>query len=172
MDERELDRAIDTAARELVAREAGRALSHKVMARVREDRAPARRPLMWTATAASLVLCGGITIALLNRAPAPVVPSSPVAQAPIAAPQVVADPPPVIEAPTTQPARRRAAPRMAANAAPPAERTINGIAIEPIDTPAIVLPVLEVPQLARETTPIESITIDALTIEPLSASND
>jgi hypothetical protein len=174
MDERELDTAIDTAVRELVAREPSCALSDNVMVHVRENNAPARRPLIWTAAAASLVLCGGITIALLNRASAParVIPSSSAAQESIAAPQVAADPPLVIVAPATQPARRLAAPRMTANVAPPAERTIDDIAIEPIETPAIALSAIEVPQLARETTSIDTITIEPLTIEPLSASND
>ena len=51
MDERELDRAIDTAARELMAREPGRALSHNVMARVREGAVPAPRRFVWMAAA-------------------------------------------------------------------------------------------------------------------------
>ena len=79
-DERDLDRAIDTAARELVAREPSRALSYTVMARVRENNAPARRPLMWATAVATLLLCSGITIALMNRTAAPVVTSPPVAQ--------------------------------------------------------------------------------------------
>jgi hypothetical protein len=158
----------------MMVREPSRLLGYAVMARVRESNAPARRPLIWTAAAASLVLCGGITIAFLNRASAPatVIPSSSVAQASLAAPQVAADPPPVIVAPATQRARRRAAPRMAANVAPPAERAIDDIAIEPIETPAIALSAIEVPQLARETASIDTITIEPLTIEPLSASND
>ena len=63
MNERELDRAIDAAAGRMMAREPSRALGHNVMARVRENPAPARRSLAWVAAAAGIVLCAAIATA-------------------------------------------------------------------------------------------------------------
>ncbi len=172
MDERELDQAIGAAAGRMMGREPGRALSHNVMARVREGAAPAPRRLVWIAAAASIVLCAALATALMIG-PAAVMPLLP------AAPSVAIGQPPVTIAPLTTVASETAAPRrvartpIAARAASPTPPPPSDVSpIEPIVTEPIALATIDVPVLERETAVIDVLNIEPLTIEPLSASND
>ena len=171
MDERELNRAIDTAAGKMIGREPGRSLSHTVMARVREGHTPAPRRFVWM-TAAAGVLCGAVAIALMSGPAATVIPPPRAARLPIAPPPVVSSGPAtvVLETPA---ARRRSTSRIAGNVAAPVRLPPNDVsAIEPIETEPIVLSAIEVPQLEPEITSIETLDIEPLTIEPLALSND
>jgi hypothetical protein len=177
MDERELDRAIDTAAGRMMAREPGRALSYTVMTRVRARNAPASRRFVWIMATASLVLCGAMAIALMYQAPAMIIAPPPAAQFPIVEPPI-AQLPMVADAPVTviremPPSRRGVSTRMATKVVLPMRLPPDDIsAIEPIETEPIALSALDVPQLEREATSIETLTIEPLTVEPLTASND
>ena len=177
MDERELDRAIDTATGRMMAHEPSRSLGYNVMARVREGAAPAPRRLRWVVATVSIVLCAAIAIALMYRAPATIIAPPPAAQLPTAQPPI-AQFPIVADAPVTvtreQPPSRRSVPaRIAAKVVVPMRLPPDGMsAIEPIETEPIVLSAIDVPQLEREATSIETITIEPLTVEPLTASNN
>jgi hypothetical protein len=70
MNEQDCDRIIDAAAARMVAGEPGRTLTGAVMTMVGQPTAPAPRPLIWVTAAASVVLCGAIAIAVMNRVPA------------------------------------------------------------------------------------------------------
>lgn len=170
MDERELNRTIDAAAEQMMAREPSRSLNYAVMARVREGAAPPRR-LIWAMGAASLLLCAAIVIALMYRAPH-AIPSLPeshplaIAQTPRSAA------PPVITANDTRPAYRIRPQRVARDIAVPAPPVKDVLSISPIETEPIEVGLIDVPQLPQEVTSIEHITIEPLTIEPLMASND
>lgn len=171
MDERELNRAIETAARALVTREPDRALGGRVMARIEGAPAPARPGFAWMAAAASLAACAAIAIAL---SPPPAVMSS-LPQAP----EVFLGQPAAVPPPATEPAalavllpriaRRDVAARVA-SAAP--SLTSDASPIEPLETAPIALSPLDVPDLAPETTSIGTLEIAPLTMEPLAASND
>lgn len=172
MDEREIDRAIDTAARRMIGREPGRTLSHSVMARVREgvEPAPPRR-FMWMTAAAGIVLCGAIAIGLMNRAASGVVPPPSAAQMPFGVPPAIPDAPAANDRHVV-PARRAAAAmttKVATSLQPPLDYVSP---IEPIETEPIVFSAIEVPRLEHETTAIAAIDIEALTIAPLTTSND
>lgn len=177
MDARELDRAIDRAAGELIAREPSRALSYAVMARVRAGDVSTSTPRGTWLKVASCVCAGGIVVAYLAT-------NRPVTQIPAAAtPQVAHTEPtplpvPPVELvretqaesrPTSQ--RRRATNVTRAPIFVP-RAVIDVAQIEPIHAEPIAVSPIEVPQLAREATSIETITIEPLTIEPLMASND
>jgi hypothetical protein len=172
MDERELDRAIDTAAGRMMAREPSRALGYNVMARVRAGAAPAPRRLVWIAAGASLVLCAAIATALMIG-PAAVVPLPP------AAPSVAIGQPPVMIAPLTTVASETATPRRlartptaawSASALPMPPNDVSPI--EPIVTEPIALSTIDVPLLERDNVVIDVLNIEPLTIEPLAVSND
>jgi hypothetical protein len=178
MDARQLDRAIDAAAGEMMAREPSRSLGYDVMVRVREGAAPTPRPLVWMTAAASLVLCAVIAIVMINLALAPLFPVLPEART------IVVGQPPVAIVPPMTTAQEAAAPLRRVSGAPLAPRiathavTSDGLPsndvspIAPIETEPIVLAAIDVPQLEREATSIEALTIEPLTIEPLTASND
>ena len=172
MDERELDRAIDTAAGRMMAREPGRALSYMVMARVRERNTPMPRRLVWLLATASLVLCGAIAIALMYRAPATIIAPPPAARTVVVGQPLVATLPAVMVAPEAPPRRIPRAP-LAAHAVssvqlPPSD--VSGIT--PIETEGIAVSAIDVPVLEREAAVIDILDIEPLTIEPLTASND
>jgi hypothetical protein len=177
MDERELDRAIDTAAGMMMAREPRRALSYNVMARVRENVEPAQRKFVWMTAAAVVVLCASIAIALMSGAPATAVPPPraadlPLAQPPVARLPMVADAPVAVTR-EMPPSRRSVSARIATKVVVPMSLLPDDTsAIEPIQTEPIVLTAIDVPQLEREATSIETLNIEPLTIEPLAASND
>jgi hypothetical protein len=171
MNERQLDRAIDVAAGTLMAREPGRALSHEVMARVRESAAPAQRSFVWIAAAAGFVLCAAIATAVMNLTPESIVHLPPAAKLAIAQAAVVPAVPIGLSQKTRQ--TRVVATRIprtveSATALPPDDV----LTIEPIETEPIALSMIDVSPLERETTSIEAISIEPITIEPLSASND
>jgi hypothetical protein len=169
--ERELDRAIDVAGETLMAREPSRALSHRVMARVRGSAAPAPRRFVWVAAAVTVVLVSVIATAVIS-------------QMPLATPSLPGSRPLTVGQPAVAPERRLAVlgqetPRRMAHVR--VQRRTLGPApflpadvspIEPIETQPIAMTAIDVPQLERETTLIDAITIEPLTIEPLSASND
>jgi len=173
MDERELNRAIDAAAEQMMAREPSGTLSYSVMARVRADHAPSPRRFVWAAAGATVVLCAATAIVLTNRNAATIVTPPPAAQLRIGHPAVVADVPvpTVTEATPMRSAIPRA--RGARGVEPRVALPPNDVSpIEPIQTAPIVLAAIDVPQLERESTSIEVLSIEPLTIEPLAASND
>jgi len=172
MDERELDRAIDAAAGAMMTREPSRSLGYSVMARVRQGKAPASRRFAWIAATASLVVCGAIAIALIDRTSAPVAPLPRAAQLPVSQPPVLPDAPVALVTDATPTRRIIPRARDASRVPPPVSLPIDASPIEPIQTESIVLSALELPPLEREFTSIETIEIAPLTIEPLAASND
>ena len=172
MDERDLDRAIDMAAGELIAREPSRALSANVMARVRRERPLATRRFLWAAAAAAgIALCAATAVSLMDRVPATVVKLPETMQLPVGRPALTPAPP-VIAAQSTAPARPRSVvpqPRIV----PPNETTAKDLSpIEPIETEPIVMSAIELPQLEREATLIDTLDIEPLAIAPLATSND
>jgi hypothetical protein len=171
--ERELDSAIDAAAGAMMAREPSRSLGYTVMARVRDEHAPAPRRFVWVTAAASLVVCGAIAMTLISQTPAIIAPL------PRAAELTVGQPPVLPSASVTivagaAPAHRpihivRSTPSATTRAPlPPSDVS----SIEPIETDPIVLSSINVPQLERETTAVDALNVEPLTIEPLAASND
>jgi hypothetical protein len=173
IDERELDRAIDAAARQMMAGEPSRALGSDVMARVRKDAAPVPRRFVWATAAASVVLCAAIVAMLFSRTPQTI---PPVLAAP---PFAIAQPPVRVEPPIVTPNDTRPAPRV--NRPVPIGRSAvtamvlpaDAFPIEPLEAEAIALAAIDVPRLEPEApASIEALTIDELTIEPLAASND
>lgn len=178
MDERKLDRAIDTVAEGMMAREPGRTLSFEVMTRVRGETRSAPARFVWITAAATFVLLCALAIVLLNRGPAAVVPAPPSASPP--PPLAAAQPLVIAVAPV--PAVQEIAPRLrtikvGASTARGVASTVqvppnDDSAIEPIEMQPIVLSTIELPQLEREMTLIDTINVEALTIEPLTASND
>ena len=167
----DLDRAIDAAATRMVAGEPSRALTYAVMARVREREAPSPRRLVWTVAAASLVLCGAIAVSLMNRATPIAFPAAPPAHVLAVAPSLVAVSSIAVAEETTTRRRNQTVARAAASTSS-APLPIADNPIDPIETAAISVSVIDVPQLERETTEIEILDIEPLTIEPLAASND
>lgn len=175
MDSRELDRAIDKAASELIAREPSRALSGNVMARVRGSDVSTPRGA-WLK--AACVCAAGIVVAYLaiNRS-APEI-------APVAAPHVVRTEPAPVPVPQIAPPeearaesrpqprpRRAAVVTRASMHVPPA--AVDVAAIEPIRAEPIAVAAIDLPRLGPESpVVIERLTIEQLTIEPLAASND
>jgi hypothetical protein len=174
MDERELDRAIDTAAGRMMALEPGRALSYTVMARVRERHTPAPRRFVWIIATASLVLCGALTIALMYRAPATIMAPPPAARTVVVGQPPVAIPHPMLVAPeTAAPPRRIPRAPLAARVVSPVQLPPGIVSgITPIETEGIALSAIDVPGLEREAAVIDILDIEPLTIEPLTASND
>ena len=172
MDEREIDRSIDVATQEMMAREPSRALGYNVMARVRDDAAPAPWRFVWMTAAATLVLLAAIAIAVTSRTPVIIAPLPSAAQLPVKPPAVPNDPIIVAEAVPTRrtiPAVRGAS---SVRSRVPLPLT-DASPIEPIQTEPIVLSTIDVPRLEPEApTLIEALEIDELTIEPLAASND
>ena len=174
MDERELDRAIDTAAEGMIAHEPSRSLGYNVMARVFEGAAPAPRRLRWVVATVSIVLCAAIAIALMYRAPATIIAPLPDARTVVVGQPPVATPPPVMVAPeTAAPARRIPRAPLASRVVSPAQLPPSDASgITPIETEGIALSAIEVPVLEREAAVIDILEIEPLTIEPLTASND
>src|SRR5688572_8489109 len=175
MDERDLDRAIDTAAEAMMASEPSRLLDYNVMARVREDVAPAaERRFVWiTATASALMLGGVVMLVTMNRAPAPAT------EGPTRAPQEsrVISPstaPPVVEDERQSALPPVARPRMVKVAAQPSPSLARELesAIEPLAPEPIVLSDIQPAPLPVQVTSIANIDIADLTIEPLATSND
>lgn len=168
MSDRELDRAIDAAAREMMAREPSRALSYGVMARVRGSTEPPRR-LAWAAAAACIV-CAAIASVLMTRSDGALL-LPPELQLSIG--ETAALPELPIDARQERSLPRAAASVVRTTASPAAAVSPNDVAtIEPIETQPILVAAIDVPQLEREATSIETIDIEPITIEPLAASND
>lgn len=172
MDERALDRAVDVAAGTLMAREPSRALGHHVMARVREDAAPAPRRIVWLTAAAGVAVAAALAMVLVARAPSQTVALPREVRLPVARAAVMPGVPAGLVAETTR--IESAGPRVVRTVASPAPLPPGDVStIAAIETEPIVVATIEVPQLERETvTSIETISIDPITIEPLSASND
>jgi hypothetical protein len=168
MNERELERAIDAAARAMMAREPGRSLGYTVMARVRDEHAPERRPYVWATAAASLVVGGAIAMTLVRETPTtlPLLPRA--AQLTVGQPAVIPNASIALTAATPRPAIHVV--RGVDTRAPVSIGDVSPI--EPIQTVPIVLSSIDVPQLERETTAIDALNVEPLTIEPLAASND
>ena len=170
-DQRALDRAIDVAARDMMAGEPGRRLSSNVMARIREDAPPARRWMLWAVTAASFGLCVVIATVWTIRVPTVMVSLPPAMQLPVArgatVPVVPGEPSgDVMRAPFDASASAKG-PR---SSVPLPPTDVSPIAV--IEMRAIAMMEIDVPQLERAVIPIEVIDIQPLTIEPLAASND
>jgi hypothetical protein len=173
MNERELDRAIDTAAASLVAREPGRSLSYEVMARIREDANPSSHRLVWVMAPAIVLLCAAIAVTILNRSPQtlPAVATAP----PLAIGQSLAVvEPPIVLAHDTAPSRRNrsaVSSRTIASNTTALPRDVSPIA--PLVTEPIAVAVIDVPRLESfAPVSIEALDVEQLTIEPLAASND
>jgi hypothetical protein len=168
----DLERAIDRAAEELVAAEPSRALSYRVMARVRHGDAPRPRRLPWTVAAASVVLCAAIASVFLDRAPQNI-PLAPMARPfAVGAPATIA--PPILMTHDVSPATRNANSSVVREAVPAA--ALLPFDVSPfgrIEPDPISVAAIDVLQIEREApASIEPLTIDELTIEPLAASND
>lgn len=159
MDARNLDRAIDRAAGELIGREPSGALSYNVMARVRQERPLAPRRLVWATAVAGILLCAVIAFSLMNQIPATVARLPEALQVPVGRPALIRDPP--AAAPTVS------------RIAPPIDMTARDVSpIEPLETEPIVMSAIDLPQLEREATSIDTLEIEPLTIAPLATSND
>ena len=170
MSERELDCAIDTAARDMMAREPGRALSYNVMARVRGGAEPARR-FAWTAAAAGIIVCAAVASVLMTRSNG-MLRLPPELRLSIAETAVLPELP-IESRQEPTPARVAAASVVRTTASPAAPVSSHDVStIEPIETLPIAVAAIDVPQLEREATVIETIDIEPITIEPLAASND
>jgi len=171
MTEQDLDRVIDTAAAEMIAREPSRALHHSVMARVRESDRPAPRRFIWAT--AGLAAAAGFVIALViaERTPAPTIQTAAPARPTIVEPPAatVNQRVPALEsaAPAAQLVVRRV--RRPASALAPNDLPSS---IEPLTAEALVLTSIDPPPLENQAASVEQIEVDALTIEPLTASND
>lgn len=170
MNERDLDRAIDAATRQMMAREPGRALTANVMMRVRSD-VEAPRRFVWAAAAAGIVMSIAIATVLMNR-PAGALPVPP--ELHLAVAETVVQPSvPMDFTPAMPRAGTTAAPAARRASASPAPRAADvAPGIEPIDMPPIAVAAIAVPLLEREATSIDTIRIEPLTIEPLATSND
>lgn len=173
MSDRDLDRPIDAAARQLIAREPGRALTHAVMARVREDEKPRLQRLAWIAAPAGMLVCAAIAITILNRLPQtlPAVAAPP----PLAIGQpLTALEPPIVLAHVMVPSRRNrsvVSSRAIASNTAAVPRDVSPIA--PIDAEPITVAAIHVPRLESfAPVSIEALNIEQLTVEPLAASND
>jgi hypothetical protein len=174
MNEHELDRAIDLAARALVSREPGRALTYNVMSRVRKGAEPESRRLVWASAAASALVCVAIAIVFLYRTPRETPPVSTARPLVVGAPATTLDPsilmtndlgiapPHSAKSPVVQRA-------MSTAALSPVEVS----PIEPIEPEPISVAAIDVLQIEREApASLDALKIEALTIEPLAASND
>jgi hypothetical protein len=172
MNEHELDRVIDTTAKRMVAGEPSGSTIYSVMARVREDAAPALRPFLWvTATVGVAALCGMVVLMMMDRTV-----ELPLVETPgRLLPHVVASVPAPASMPGAETPQRRGTERRAdrfavASTPPDAMPTLS--AIQPLTAEPIELPDIELPPLETRLTSIENIEIRDLTIEPLAASND
>ena len=179
MSEHDLDRLIDSAAEQMVARDPSDSLGARVLSRVRErqmEEGPRRRVFVWATAAASVALLCGTVAILITRSPVPTQPASAPAQSivlqPPAAPVDQGVPVPSPPSPSQDRAPIVAAvaePALRPMRLPPPE--VSSV-IEPLEAEPIVLSAIEVPLLEQETHSIARIEIEALTIEPLTASND
>lgn len=171
MNEQDLDRIIDTAAAEMIAREPTRALRGAVMARVRESEPITPRRFVWAAGGLGAAACLVIALVVMESTPPPTVQ----VQAPAPAPLVMVEPPTVTDRQSAAALesvtlvaqsglRRVQRPALAPNDLPSS--------IEPITAEPLVLPAIDLPPLENHAASVEQIEIDALTIEPLTASND
>ena len=172
INEREIDRAIDAAAGAMMTREPSRALGYTVMARVRDGHADAPRRLPWVLAATSVVVCGAIAITLIRQTPTRVAPLPPAAQLTMGQPPTIPDASSALATEVT-PVRPTTIVRTTRRAAERALFPFSDVSpIEPLQTPAIALSAIVVPQLERETTAIDALNVEPLTIEPLATSND
>jgi hypothetical protein len=171
--EREIDRAIETAARAMMTREPSRALAYTVMARVREGHTVARRRFAWVLAAASVVVCGAIAMTLTSQAPTNVAPLPRAAQLTMGQPPTIPDAS-IALATEVMPARPTTTiVRSTRTVAALAPFPLSDVSpIEPLQTAAIALSSIVVPQLERETIEIDALNVEPLTIEPLATSND
>lgn len=169
---RDLDRAIDSVASSMMTREPSHGLGSAVMARVRGEHASAPRGFTWHTAAASLVVCGGIAMALISQT-ATVVPEPRGVRLTVGQPPVI---PSASAALVMEPTPPRRAIRIVRSARTVVRRAPlplgDASPIEPIQTDPIVLSSIDVPQLTREATAMDTLNIEPLTIEPLAASND
>ncbi len=183
MSPQDLDTLIDAAAREMVAGDPSRALSHRVMSEVRGRIEPAPRGWVWVfRTAGAVVLCAVVATLVVSRnqvhAPVSLLPASETSQtrtgeqpvAPPGAPTVSRQPG---ERLVPRLETRRVAlgtdvpPAPARDVEAPLTPSVEPLAIEPI-----MLSGLDVPPLENQPTTIDDIEISDITIEPLAASND
>ncbi|HKY22142.1 MAG TPA: hypothetical protein VJM31_13080 [Vicinamibacterales bacterium] len=168
MNDYDIDRLIDTAAGQMIAREPERPLRPVVMASIREADAPAPRRWIWATAAVAAVFNAAIAVGVWNRAPVPVplpsVPARPTADRALArAPVWVYSTP---QAPTTGSSVGGQSPSPVR--LPPADP----FAIEALEAEPIVFSAIDLPPLENETVSIAAIELSDLTIEPLAASND
>jgi hypothetical protein len=172
MEERELDRTIDTAAKSMMAHEPSRALNYEVMARVRENVGPSPRRCVWLTAGASVIVCVAIVAALMYRLPQ-AIPSPPAAQPLAVAPGAsIADASPKAMN-VTPPVHRASAPPVVRRVGPPVVPMLVDLTpIAPLEAEPIAVSAIEVPRLEPESTWIEPLIVEPLTIEPLAASND
>ena len=171
MDELDLDRAIDAAARAMVAREPSRALDYRVMARVKNEATPVPRRFVSAAAVVAAVVCAAIAVVLAYRTPLDTPPL------PASRTVAIAQPLKAVAAPTvwhdTAATQRVARASIGVRAAVTRQLPSNDVSgIEPLETQPISFAAVEVPQLEREATTIDSLDLEPLTIEPLAASND
>jgi hypothetical protein len=172
MSQDDLDRAIDTAAERIIAREPGRALASRVMTRVREGDAPAPKRFVWAAAAASVFVCGVTAAALMYRAPQ-TIPSLPAAPSFAVARPPATVGPPIVMAPDVRAARSSRGASAAVGGAAAMELPADTSPIAALQTDPIVVAVIDVPRLEPvEPATIEALNIEQLTIEPIVASND
>ena len=168
----DLDRAIDTAARQLIGHAPSRGLTDAVMTRVREDARPSSHRLMWAAVPASVLLCMALAVTMLSRPPQSLPEVAAARPLVIGQPLAVVEPPDFAAPDVTASGRSRSAfaSRMMASNAQALPHDVSPIA--PIDAQPIAIAAIEVPQLELPApATIEALTVEHLTIEPLPASN-
>jgi hypothetical protein len=190
MNDRDLDRIIDTATADIIRRkQPSRTLRHDVLARVREPNAPAPRRHVWATAAAIAVVCAAIAVALMNRA-APTrigegsVRLKPDATTPVelktdtkagnaadsandkvGGTRLQSD----VERMSRRPGAIAVTRRLAAVTFPPNDLPFS---IEPIAAAPLELPSIGVTPLEQQAASVEGLEIEQITIEPLTASND
>ena len=177
MNERDLERIIDTATVDLVKRQPSGALRHAVMVRVRRPQAPTPSRFVWATSAVAATLCAAIAIALIIRAGSSPIGDDRVRLKPDATARNVElkpDPDVTSSVPDVERAPGRADARRPTRRARPMTFPPNDLlsSIEPIVAEPLQLPSIYLEPLENQGTPVEALNIEALTIEPLTATND
>ena len=183
MNDQDLDRLIDRAAEQMVGREPSSALTHAVMARVREPEGarPSRRFVWAAAGTCAAAACALIAVVMLNRVPtlntAPPEPTEAAGRSAVAPIAIQPRPPQPIQNAATvltveQPGSRgpRTAPRPAAADAAVEDDTFA--VIDPIDLGEVTHEPIKVGDIDVTSVSFDQLVIEPLVIEPLSASND
>jgi hypothetical protein len=175
MDDRDLNRLIDTAAEQIVGHEPSSVLTNVVMERVCDHAPdPRPRPFLWVTAGAATVVCGLLLVmlskppALLTEGPTQTRPSAPTNE--IGSPVGLAEPPRTANAKAAVSVRRVAKPAevavdpeagsLVAAEAPIVLESIEWEDVEPVSVDVV------------EVAPPETIQIEPLTIEPRSAATD